>query len=550
MGFIQTPGLIGNAVQLFQNAQPVDHRSSGPYVRREVDRTQHLWLRATVAPQRFKSRKFAHVQVGLGRPKLALDAAFHKSHQARQHRIARGYGQFKTRFMRGGQNVGGQAITAARAVFGTRREVACQAVAVQISGHRVGHLCPHLGVLQAHRFRYFLFQANERVGLKIAPHARQRAAELGLYGQHQAAAFDAHRACGFRHCVRWCGHGQSQAAFQLLQRRLHDANRHGGGDDLREFHAVFAAARRRALLLGRSLPRQADRVQRHVDGPDQFGGRASCNHHVLRRQNQGRATQLRARRGVHGALQTGPHFHLARGRVAQRQHGAELVTLTHQWRQARQHLQVLRHADRGAAVAKLLRAVVGNGHQLEAGERIIQRHVDLRFAVGVQHHAGLPQQQRVKQLAGATAATAAAGRHGLAAVVAAADDFTLRGAGFHAPGALLNHGAEQVPTRVSAQRQQAFVHGRKRHLGARQRLAFEQHFDARLDGLTHCVLRLIGRNRHLQFMRLAAHLQCRHTQLEGGLGQIHHGCGRLVFAALKPKAARPVQRLAPTPGEQ
>ena len=54
------------------------------------------------------------------------------------------------------------------------------------------------------------------------------------------------------------------------------------------------------------------------------------------------------------ALQRRPHLHLARRRVAQGQHGAELVAVAHQRRQAGEHLQVLGDADAGAAGAELL----------------------------------------------------------------------------------------------------------------------------------------------------------------------------------------------------
>ena len=145
----------------------------------------------------------------------------------------------------------------------------------------------------------------------------------------------------------------------------------------------------------------------------------------------------------------------ARG-VAQGEDGFELVALAHQGRQARQHLQVLRHADAGAAHAEgFLRMsrgqAIGNGHQAEAGERVVQGHVQHGFALGVQGDITAPQQQGVEQLAGVAAATTTARRQGLAAVVASAHDLVLRGAGLDPPAALLQQAVQQLPGVVVGQ---------------------------------------------------------------------------------------------------
>ena len=86
----------------------------------------------------------------------------------------------------------------------------------------------------------------------------------------------------------------------------------------------------------------------------------------------------------------------------------------------------------------------------------------------------VPQQQGVEQLARLALAAAAAGRHGLAAVVPAADDFHLRGRGAHAPAAPLQHRFEQVPAVVGHQLQQRLVDRGQRHLGAGGGLAVGQ----------------------------------------------------------------------------
>jgi hypothetical protein len=111
---LEPPGLLGHAVHAAQDRQPVDHRRRRPLVGREVDRAQHLRLRTAVARQRFDGGELAHVEVGLGRPELALDAAFDEGRQAIQHALARRFGQLEAGFVRGRQHVGGEAVAAAR----------------------------------------------------------------------------------------------------------------------------------------------------------------------------------------------------------------------------------------------------------------------------------------------------------------------------------------------------------------------------------------------------------------------------------------------------
>jgi hypothetical protein len=84
---------------------------------------------------------------------------------------------------------------------------------------------------------------------------------------------------------------------------------------------------------------------------------------------------------------------ISRGVVLRKgQHGAELVAVAHQRRQAGEHLQVLGDADAGAAGAELLHLGVGDGDEPEAGQRVVDRHGDGRLAVGVDDDVRLPDQ--------------------------------------------------------------------------------------------------------------------------------------------------------------
>jgi macrolide-specific efflux system membrane fusion protein len=82
--------------------------------------------------------------------------------------------------------------------------------------------------------------------------------------------------------------------------------------------------------------------------------------------------------------------------VAHGDAGAELVAFARQRRDAGAQLQVLGDVEAGFAGAEQIIADVGHRHQAEAGQRVVDRHFDAGAAVGVQHHARLPQQQGVQ----------------------------------------------------------------------------------------------------------------------------------------------------------
>ena len=428
-------------------------------------------------------------------------------------------------------------------LVGPWREIAGQTVTVEIGGQRAGDRGPERRALQPDRLRGLLLEADEWIGLEEAAHPRQRAGETGLHRDVDAAALDAAR----RQRVGRRRDRQRVAAVELSQRRLQHADRHRGGDKLGDLEAIL-----RARLVGGRLPGDAEGVGRHVDRPDDFLRRPGSDDDVLRRQGDRQPHDLAGGRpGQMGrALQGRMDLHLARRRVAQRQHREEAIAVTHQRRQAGKHLQVLRDADAGAAGAELLHVGVGDGDQSKARQRIVERHLDRRFPVGVEDDVRLPDEQRVEELARRAAAAATARRHRLLPVVAPADDLALGGARLDAPGALLHHRVEQPPRVVAAQREQALVDGRERDLGAGQRLAALRHAHLGDRLLADQVLRLVGDDAHLQLVRRQADPDRGDTELERRLGKIDHRRRRLVVLAVVAKAAPPGERLLPSPGEE
>lgn len=142
-----------------------------------------------------------------------------------------------------------------------------------------------------------------------------------------------------------------------------------------------------ACTVQRTVPSSACARAIGSCGPLQRFGLARRNIDVLRRQLQARGLGLE------------PHLHGLRGGVAHGEQGHELVALAHHGGQAADQLQILGGGNRGAASAKAVVTLIGNGHNLKAGEGIIERHLHLGTALGIERHHGLPQQQGVKQFA-------------------------------------------------------------------------------------------------------------------------------------------------------
>ena len=334
--------------------------------------------------------------------------------------------------------------------------------------------------------------------------------------------------------------GDADAAFvELHQGGLLHRHGHGLGHLLRDLHAVAGGAG-----FGRHGPILLLHVEGHGHVPASFGRRVGLDADALWWQNLG--ADLRGEGRVHG---------LGSG-VSQGEHGAVAVALAHQRWHARDDLQILRGRDAGTAGAK--QASVAALHRIsddddsEGRERVVQGHFDQRFALGVEHHARVPQQQGVEQFAGGELAAPTAWWRGLLAEVPLANDLHLRRGGVHAIASVAHHGAQQVPAVIGAKFQQGFVHGGQGHFGARGHgLAIGQaDLHAHLAGGTDGVAGLVRLHRHFQLVRSRAHFDLGNAVLESRLGQVDHGRRRLVVAPIVVEGLPPLSGRAPAPGEE
>ena len=442
--------------------------------------------------------------------------------------------------MRAGEQVGGQRIAAACAATLLRGEVAGQAVRVQIGGQLVQDALPHGVVTQADRLAGLLLQTDIGVVGKPVAHARQAFCQRGLQ-------CDLHAALGglaIRQGQALRRRCQADAlVIHLHQHGLLHRQRHGGDDALAHLQRIGGLAA--GGVAGAHFPHDLLRAG---------GGQLRWGRHIpgyLVRAAGGNGYRLRLQ-VEQGGL--GRHFdlHVLLGRVAQRDLGAVLVAFAHQRRQAADDLQILRGTDAGFASAEQVLTAVGYRHHLEAGEGVIQRHGDACLSVGIELHARVPEQQGIQQLAcGSTVAAVTAGRHCLAAIVAASDDLHLRRGRFHAPGTLLEHGMQQVPGGVGLELQQSLVDGSNRHFGMGGWLAIWQFgTDQHLCLLAHLVGFLVGLHTHLQCVAFYTHIQRGHAQAEGGFAQVDQRRGRHVFLAVMPERTPPFTRGLVAPGEE
>lgn len=167
--------------------------------------------------------------------------------------------------------------------------------------------------------------------------------------------------------------------------------------------------------------------------------------------------------------------HRPQRRVAQGELHAEHIADAHERRQSRDELQILRALDGRAAGAEPPRANRRDRDNPEARERVVPRHIDGGFALCIERHPQVPQQQRVEQLARRAVSATAAGGHGLAPEVTPPADFHLRRRRLDAIRALLEHRVKHVPASIRHEFEQRFIDGRAGDLRARgRRLAVGQ----------------------------------------------------------------------------
>ena len=357
----------------------------GPLVGRGIDAVEHARRGLARQCQRGNRRQLAHFQILARTPEVALDAAFHKRNQAILHARAFGAGDHEAlvNALRHGRQVKqmrSQRIAAAadRSVLG--REVVGQAVTVQIVG-QLGHgAAPELGIVHADGLAGGLLQAGVGIAGPPVAHAGQTFGQLG-HQRHLHSATAWQGICGRIH-------GHAIAAVDLHQRGLLHRQRHGGHDALTDLERILrrigtASGVARGNLPDQRLGTRSGELGRSLHIPGHFTRLACGNLHVLGLELQ------------HGGTRRDLHLHgLGRG-VAQRDLSAELIVLAHQRRQAADDLQILRGTDRRLASAEQAHARIGHGHHLEGGQGVVERHLDQRHAVAVQHHIGLPQQQGV-----------------------------------------------------------------------------------------------------------------------------------------------------------
>ena len=457
-GLGQTLVVLRHIGHAFEDVEPINHRMGGPLVGRDGDAVEHLGLGLAVAREGFDGREFAHVQILARAPTIALDAAFHKRNQTALQGGTRFVTERKNTIqagclMRRRQQVGAQGIAAPVGLAVTLREVVRQSVSIQITGQLCHHRLPGLGVAQAKRLARLLLHTREGVIGKPVPHAGQTLRQSRLQHHLQPAAT--------WQCVCRGIHVQAEGTVNLRQRGLLHSQRHGGDDALLRFEAI---ARSAELVLGVDFPQDGLEARE-----SQLRGRGHiprCLAGFSGRNVQGLGRELQERgawghHDLHGLL----------GGVAQGELGAELIVLAHQRRQPADDLQILGGPDAGGTRAKQTGTRIGNRYDFEAGQGVIQRHVQGGATTGIELNARVPQQQRIEQLTRSAAATTATGRNGFAAEVPATDDFHVRGRSLHAPGPALQHRLQQVPAVIGHQLQQGLVHRSQGDFGIRRRPA-------------------------------------------------------------------------------
>ena len=171
--------------------------------------------------------------------------------------------------------------------------------------------------------------------------------------------------------------GSVKRAVELRQRRLQHAHRHRGGDELRHLQPVLARSRA-AVSSAAASQAMLTASAGTLDRPGHFLRRRR------RRARRPAAAARSARARLGAAAPAGRPCPAASTRTfISRAVVLRSVSIALNWSPSRtsggrpdEHLQVLRDADAGAAGAELLHAGVGDGDELEARQRVVERHLD------------------------------------------------------------------------------------------------------------------------------------------------------------------------------
>ena len=402
---------LRQVVDALDDEIPVDQRAGWQTQRVDVQRRDGTCRFLPLPRQRLQDIEAA-VEQGVAarrRPFAGLDASFRIGGQALQHALPAVFGEGEAGQRRQVEQVGGQ-----RGAAGRAGEVRGQPVVVELARQALGDGLPACGVVQAHSDRGLLLQAGERIAFEEAAHARRDDGQFRRQSDFQAALAGQ----GARR------QGDTDLVFALDAREtgLLHRHRYGGRDLLHDLQRVLGVA---AFLARAEFPFLLRDAFAGFGFPAQFGGAFGVDGDLPFGQR---------RLAVAGG---DAHRHVARGAVAQGEHGLEIVAFAHQRRQAGDDLQVLPGAHAAAAGAEQTSSDGGDTDQAEFAQRIVHRHLQRRAAVGVELDTRLPAQQRVEQFARRRAAAATAGRQGFLAEVALADHLRLRRRRFDAVAAFL-----------------------------------------------------------------------------------------------------------------
>ena len=375
-----------------------------------------------------------------------------------------------------------------------------------------------------------MFEADKGVFLEEALQAGRRGRELRRESDFDTAAWPP--ALAGDRAGRY-GNGNLQTAFETPERGLLYGDRYRRGNLLRDAQPILGTAR---LVAGVEFPDQGFAVFRCVGRPLDFAGAFGVELELLRLQ------RLLASLGGDG------HRHRLGGAVTHRQQGAVAVFFAYQRRQAGNQLQILFGTQLAAAAAKEADTGIGDGDQLELGQRIVERHLDDRAAFGIQRQTRVPDEQRVKEFARRGAAATTTRGHGFLAEVPFADHLRLRGGGIHLIGAFGQHHVEQIPAFVGPEFEQRLIDCRKGDFRpGRNRFAVRlRDLDLDLGGFAWLIVAFFRGDFDLQFERVDADIQCGQPQLERRFGKVdhHRRLGRV------PPFLEPGRRFAPAPGEE